>query len=171
VAAACAALATGLPSPSLKRVAPELMHLTLAFVGNVPETTVAPATAALETLAASGAIAARLGDPGAFPTPTRPRVVWVGLAEGADAVRDRAVHLRAALVAGQVPFDDAPPVAHLTVARVRDDVTAQDRRALAEAVRAATIQPLAFRIDEARLYESRLSPKGPTYRPLASVTL
>ena len=86
-------------------------------------------------------------------------------------MRDRALRVRAALVTAQVPFDDAPPVAHLTVARVRDDVTAQDRRALAEALRAATIRPFAFRIDEARLYESRLSPKGPAYRPLARVAL
>ncbi len=174
VARACASLAAQLPERGLKRIAPELMHLTLAFIGHVPESRVAPAQAALRAACADRpAIAARLGSLGAFPNARRPRVVWVGLAEGADGVRASALAVRSELAGNGVPFDDAPPVAHLTLARLRDDVTAAERSALAAAVAAlaADVPALAFRIGEAILFESRLSPRGPTYLPVARVPL
>jgi len=146
------------------------MHLTLAFIGYVPDATAAAAARALrQSLAAEEPIACRLGEIGAFPTPTRPRVVWVGLGEGADAVRERADRVREALRAAEIPFDQKPAVAHLTVARVRDNVDAEARASIAESLRSARIEPLAFRIDEAVLFESKLARSGPTYLPLERV--
>ena len=154
----------------MKRVAPELMHLTLAFIGYVPDTTAAAAAAALRhSLAGKESIACRLGDAGAFPTANRPRVVWVGLAEGAAAVRERADAVREALREARVPFDEKPAVAHLTVARVRDDVDGAARAAIAESLRSVRIESLSFRIDEAILFESKLARSGPTYIPLERV--
>lgn len=173
IARACAAIGARLPPAELKRVGPELMHLTLAFIGHVPEGRVADARSALETLGGSGAVEARLGALGAFPSSRRPRVVWVGLAEGAEAVRDRALRVREALGTRGVPFDDAPPVAHVTIARLRDAATAVERVALGQAVKREgdAVPARSFRIEEAALFESRLSPKGPTYVALARVPL
>jgi 2'-5' RNA ligase len=174
VSRACAEVAARLPPASLKPVSPELMHLTLAFVGYVPEAIRAPAEAALRAaLTDRAAFRARLGGLGTFPSPRRPRVVWVGLAEGADEVRAVAEAVRQELTVHGVPFDDAPPVAHLTVARLRDEAPVEVRAALGRAVAALStaIPPLEFAVDEARLYESRLSPRGPTYLPLARAPL
>ncbi len=167
-------MAARLPSAGLKRVAPQLLHFTLAFIGYVPEARLDPAQIALRAaLADRPAIRARLGNLGAFPNARRPRVVWVGLAEGAVEARTYALAVRQELAAREVPFDDAPPVAHLTIARLRDDVGGVDRSALAQAVTAlaSEVPPLAFRLDTAVLFESRLSPRGPTYLPLREVPL
>ena len=156
----------------MKRVGPELMHLTLAFIGYVPDDRAPLAAAALRSaVGRTGPIACRLGAPGAFPSPTRPRVVWIGLDEGAEAVRRCAVAMREELRAAGVPFDDKPPLAHLTVARVREGIPATSRAAIADALRAARVEPRRFSIDEAVLFESRLARRGPTYLPLERVSL
>lgn len=149
------------------------MHLTLAFIGHVPETRAGDARTALDSLAGAGPVDARLGPLGAFPNARRPRVVWAGMAEGGEAVRARALRVREALQAREVPFDDAPPVAHLTIARLRDRATTAERAALGEAVSrlAAAVPELRFAIREAVLFESRLSPRGPSYLAVGRVPL
>ena len=150
------------------------MHLTLAFIGYVPDARLDAAAEALGAAAADrSVIHCRLGSLGAFPNPRRPRVVWVGLAEGAESVTASALAVRRELAARDVPFDDAPPVAHLTIGRLRDDVTGAERSALAQAVagEAARVPPLDFDIDSTVLFESRLSPRGPSYFPKARVEL
>jgi 2'-5' RNA ligase len=61
-------------------VAPGNLHVTLKFIGNVPEERVDTVRAALEPVAATTApfavVAAGLG---VFPNPRRARVVWVGV--------------------------------------------------------------------------------------------
>lgn len=61
-------------------------HLTLRFLGRVPDggALVAALTAALGS---EPAPTIRLGGAGAFPTPARAAVLWVGLDQGGDAVR------------------------------------------------------------------------------------
>jgi 2'-5' RNA ligase len=172
VAAECARVGALFSPDAAKRVAPELMHLTLAFIGWVPEDEVAKAASALRDGVSSRArLSCRLGEVGSFPTATRPRVVWIGLDEGADAVRDCALAVREALRAHGVRFDDKPPVAHLTVARVRDGIGGAAREAIASALRGARVERLRFDIDEAILFESRLARSGPTYIPVERVSL
>ncbi len=150
------------------------MHFTLAFIGYVPDASVTPASEALRAgVAGRLPIEARLGAVGAFPSPRRPRAVYVGLAGGAEEVLACALAVRDQLGAREVPFDDKPPVAHLTVARLREDASAQDRAALARAIASPelAVPGLGFRIASATLFESRLSPRGPTYLPLATAAL
>lgn len=173
VADACARLGQGLPERATKRVRPELMHLTLAFIGWVQDPVADAARAAVaEAAAGIHAFRARLGTAGAFPSERRPRVVWVGLGEGADAVRAAAGGVRAALSARAVPFDDAPPVAHVTIARVRGTATPDERRSVATAVVSLGHVPqLAFDVTDLHLMRSVLSPRGPTYTGVASAPL
>ena len=156
----------------MKRVAPELMHLTLAFIGWAAEDAAPRAARALRSsMSATSSVACRLGDAGAFPTPTRPRVVWVGLADGGDGVRECALAAREALRSAEIEYDDKPPLAHLTVARVREGVSRSARDEIAAAVRGARVEPLRFEIAEVVLFESRLARSGPTYIPLERVPL
>ena len=73
-------LKSRLPGPGLRWVAPEQIHLTLRFLGEVPESD-------LEQLRSKVIEAAQRGQPmvlqlagaGCFPNPRRPRVIWIGL--------------------------------------------------------------------------------------------
>lgn len=150
------------------------MHLTLAFIGDVDDRVAAAAVRALEDAAARIApFRGRLGEAGAFPNDRRPRVIWIGLAEGAEQVRDAAARVRGALDEQSVPFKDAPPVAHLTIARLRERATAADRLAVGAALAElrGAVPALAFDVAEAHLFRSVLSPRGPTYTTLARVAL
>lgn len=162
-------------------VQPDRMHLTLLFFGS--------ADAALEER-----IRSALGQPilespfdltvrglGFFPERGSPRVLWLGIHEGLAELRRIHKMLERASGASperESPFDGAqgkphevargrPFTPHLTLARLRD------RLPRAKIAQIADIQASAgpSRIDRVTLYESRLSPAGPTYVPLAEALL
>lgn len=61
-------------------VKPEGLHITLKFLGDIPEETVAPLSTDLDVVAgASRPLSLSLAGFGAFPGVKRPRVVWIGL--------------------------------------------------------------------------------------------
>jgi 2'-5' RNA ligase len=129
------------------------LHLTLAFLGEQDAAAAERAKEAGREAAASGAsFPMALGAAGAFPTPERPRVIWMGAAEGQAALALLAERLRAALRARGVGFDDKPFRAHATLARVRPG----DARAAARAL--AALGPAGQAAQEATsfaLFESR----------------
>ncbi len=79
-------------------VTPDHIHLTLRFLGNVPEESVPSLLQAMEQ-AAQGQIAfpLRARALGCFPHPTRPRVLWVGLDDPSQALGRLNERLMAAL--------------------------------------------------------------------------
>jgi 2'-5' RNA ligase len=174
VAVACATLGERLPDSTVKRVRPELLHLTAAFLGEVPEAAVRAASEAVEESGhRTRQFVARLGDVGAFPNERRPRAVWVGLAAGAPEFELAARCVREALAARALSYDDVAPLAHITIARVRDRVSSIERSRVAEALAAlhGAVPAIEFRVAELHLFQSRLSPKGPSYESLVRVTL
>lgn len=168
-----AAAAAALPDlAGLRAVRPEQMHLTLAFLGDVPVARLPDAIAATE-LGATGhdAFEAALDRVGRFPAGGAPRVVWVGLGDGAAAVAALASSVRAALAAKQLPFDAKPFQPHVTLARVRDRITHADAQLVADAVGRARIAPVRFEVSGVLLLESQLGPQGPRYTPRAALPL
>src|SRR2546430_12124444 len=68
-------------------VAHENLHLTLKFLGQVREARTAELVAAIaQATSGFAAFEATVAGLGAFPTPTRPRVIWAGVGRGADAL-------------------------------------------------------------------------------------
>ncbi|MGH2492225.1 MAG: RNA 2',3'-cyclic phosphodiesterase [Candidatus Limnocylindria bacterium] len=152
--------------PALRRVKPELMHVTLAFLGRTPDERLPDATAAVESAAgAATAFDVELDRPGRFPTSGRPRVIYLGIGAGAQAVLALGERVRAELGRREVPFDAKPLRAHVTLGRVREDVTLVDARAIAAAVESMRVPHLRFRVDGLVAFESVLSPRGPRYTP------
>jgi 2'-5' RNA ligase len=77
------------------------LHLTLQFLGDQPEERLAAAEAALHDAAATSApIEVALHGIGAFPGLERPRILWVGLAQGALEVRALQARVAEALSRG-----------------------------------------------------------------------
>lgn len=156
----------------LKPVGPELMHITLAFIGWLDESRVAHVAAAVEEGAARGrAFDVPLGDVGRFPPTGRPRVIWVGTAAEGTIVELGGV-VRDALSEASIPFDLKALRPHITLARVREGVSVQGARAIGSAVARAKVPAgLSFRADTVEVMQSTLSPRGPRYSSRASVPL
>ncbi len=135
---------------------PDLIHLTLAFLGEQP-------AARVEALRCVGigiraaAFTLTLDAVGSFP---RARIAWLG----ADAPQPglAALHgeLAAALRVGGFAVDQRPYAPHLTLAR---------RSALATPRRLP--QPICWRVNSFVLVESELRRSGAAYRAIAEWSL
>ena len=102
---------------------------------------------------------------GFFPERGSPRVLWLGIRDGMDALR--RIHAALAARVGTLADAGRPFTPHLTLARFRE------RSPRAQFAEIAHVQAAAgpSRIDRVTLYESRLSPAGPTHVPLAEAPL
>ena len=170
VATVAAALLPDLPG--LRRVRPELLHITLAFLGAVEAERLAEVAAASATAAATQArFVITLDRAGRFPEGGAPRVVWLGMGAGATESANLAIAIRAALAARGLPFDDKPYRPHLTLARVKPDADRPTARGIAAAAERMRPSALQFTADAIVLFESALSPKGPRYTPRATAPL
>jgi 2'-5' RNA ligase len=163
--------AAGRAGDDVRWVAPENIHLTLQFLGAVPEERVPAVEAALrDTAAAAGRpLSLALRGAGGFPNARRPRVLWAGLEGDVAPLAALAVELGARLAKLGFPPEDRPFSPHLTLGRARDGRGAPG---LAGALAAAAqVEATPWRASELVLFESHLSPRGPRYEPVTRVAL
>jgi 2'-5' RNA ligase len=144
------------------------LHITIRFIGEVDEARGAAIRAALELPPDVEPFDLTLAGAGAFPKSDRPRVLWAGIERGrAELIElDRDVTLRLAAVG--IPGEDRPLSPHLTLARVRDAAGLRSA-VLFEGLEDRHIG--TTRVDAITLFQSTLSPKGPTYVPLLRAAL
>jgi len=139
----------------------ESLHLTLRFLGPTPlDRADELARLGDEAAAATRPFEIRIAGAGAFPSPARPRTLWLGLQRGGPELATLAGTL-AAVTGGN---DDRPFAAHLTLART-DGLRAgpEAARALAEA---ASDREWSFRADRIVLFRSHLGAGPAWYEPL-----
>jgi 2'-5' RNA ligase len=158
--------------PALKRVQPELMHVTLAFLGWTPDEQLETvADAAREAAVRHRAFDLAFVAAARFPASGRPRVVWLGIGEGTGPLGDLAASVTAELRGRALKFDDRPFAPHLTLARLRPEASGHEAHTIAAAVEAVAVPELRARVDRIAVVESVLSPKGPRYSARAEVPL
>jgi RNA 2',3'-cyclic 3'-phosphodiesterase len=158
--------------PGLKRVRPELMHVTLAFLGWVPDEQLhAVDEAARAAAAGHRAFELSFAGAGRFPPSGWPGVVWVGIGEGAEPLAALAASVAVELRGRALKLDDRPFAPHVTLARLREDASGPEARTVAAAVDAVVVPDLRTRVDRIAVVESVLSPKGPRYTVRREVPL
>lgn len=165
-----AALLAALPGATrraLRPVRPELLHLTLRFLGEVDEGAVDPLQAALDGVPPFR-VELALAPAATFGPAARTGVVWLGIGGEVDALRALARAVEGAVRLAGAPPDDRPFAAHLTLARVGRSASAEDRGAVAAAVRALDPPPpLPFVADQLVLVRSHLGGPAPRYEVLS----
>lgn len=158
--------------PALRRVRPEHLHITLAFLGPTDESRLDDAVAAVGAAATSAApFDASLDTLGRFPAGGVPRIVWLGAGIGAAELQTLAAAVRRELTARGLQYDAKPFRPHVTLARVRENVDRDTARAVAAVVERARPPELRFRAAEVVLFESVLSAGGPRYTRRGSRSL
>jgi 2'-5' RNA ligase len=146
----------------------ENLHMTLKFLGPIGTSRVADVRAVLDVVAgACEPFVVTVSNLGCFPSPRRPRVVWVGL-DGAE-LRPLWIRLEAALADAGFPREARAFAAHVTLGRARGGGGADTLRDVLERHRQRTFG--ASRIEEIVLYRSELLPHGARYTPLHRVRL
>ena len=156
-------------------VPPPNLHLTLKFLGEQTDARLADAADALEEAAAGHApFAIAFHGLGGFPGMERPRILWVGVAEGALDVRALQSRVDTALQSRAFAGDSRPWHPHLTIGRVFDPRRWQRDSSLAlrDAVaRAAAMGFGTLHVARIALMRSDLSRAGARYRELRAVEL
>jgi len=155
--------------PRVKWVAPENIHLTLAFLGEVPVERVEEIGSALEGVAAvSGAFSCAVKGVGWFGSPRSPRVVWAGIPEDPALMRLQADVAGALRQLGFTP-EDRPFHPHLTMGRVK---FSQDAIGLTEILREKRDTDFgAMPVERVLVMRSELRPQGPVYSVLREAVL
>ena len=114
------------------------------------------------------AVRAALRPLGTFPPTGPPRVVWLGLEQGARELASLQAAVARRLERIEFRRELRPFAPHLTLGRIKEGGTRADR----ERIAGARLEPAGgCTIDHVTLYRSRLSPRGPTCMPLASTPL
>jgi len=160
----------GRAADEVRWVPPENVHLTLQFLGAVPEERVAAVEAALRAAAAEAhPLSLEVKGAGGFPNARRPRVVWAGLAGDVAALEALVLGLGRRLAPLGFAPEERPFSPHLTLGRARDG---RGATGLAGGLaRAAEASGAPWRAAEVVLVESHLSPKGPRYEIVARAPL
>lgn len=155
----------------LSWVAPRNLHVTLAFLGDVEAAEIASiGRAVAEAASELEPFDLQVHGLGTFPSPSRARVLWAGLA-GPGLPTLHALHesvLRGLTRLGRRP-DDQRFAPHVTLARFRPGrgraSRPPDLGGLVD--RFAGWSGGEFRAAEAVVFGSTLGPEGPAYSPLA----
>ena len=157
-------------APDVAWVAPANLHLTLKFLGQVDARRLEEIAAGLRGAAAGlTAFDAVMAGLGAFPSASRPRVVWAGVAGGAPGLTELAGRVERACAALGFPPETRPFSPHITLGRVR--APRRDAR-LADLLAAAARDEFGrSRVEGLALMESELSRRGARYTERASARL
>jgi RNA 2',3'-cyclic 3'-phosphodiesterase len=154
----------------VKWVEPENAHLTLKFLGEIDEQTAETVKEAMrEACEAMPPFAIKLTSLGAFPDASNPRVIWIGISAGAQQATTVAGRLEERLALLGLK-EERSFTAHITIGRTR---SSKNRKELSAALQAASIleTPAPFPVNAVTLFQSKLSPKGPTYISLFEAVL
>ncbi|MBN1478309.1 RNA 2',3'-cyclic phosphodiesterase [Candidatus Sumerlaeota bacterium] len=147
-----------------KWVDPAGIHLTLKFFGQTDETQRAAIAETLRGVARRHARhTVHIKGLGVFPTPRRPRVLWVGVSK---ATRLCALQedLEGALESVGWASEEREFTPHLTLARLKGLRRVHAFMDIVSGHRAWDVGP--WPIDEMVLYQSTLRPQGAIYTPL-----
>lgn len=157
-------------APRARWVEDEQLHLTLLFLGDLSDREVAEACSGADWVAkANQPFSMRVQGVGAFPHPSRPKAIWLGVGDGADAVARLHTDLDDAIGGLVEKPDNRPFVPHWTLARLnRGGASPQ----LADVTASLAEYDAGFQtVEEIVVLASELNPGGPEYFPLATCRL
>jgi 2'-5' RNA ligase len=155
----------------LRWVAQENIHLTLKFLGGVPETQLPEIQDRLQTFAAEcPPLELQLTKLGAFPSLGKPLVVWAGVTAPSALVQ---LNSQVETAMRELGFEAEPRafVPHLTLARLQRSARFADPHRVGDVIAATTLQPAAGIADTLTLFRSQLRPGGAVYNPLKQFKL
>lgn len=160
----------GSASADVKWVEPHNLHLTLQFLGDVPERQIPDVCKAVARGAGEvSPFSLEICGAGAFPNLGKPRTLWLGATDGFDHMAD--LHDRVAFALADLGFRDEERrfQSHLTIGRVR---SSKNVALLSPMLRQhSAFSAGTFQVEQAVVFSSRLERGGPIYEKLSTAQL
>lgn len=151
----------------LKLVDPELVHVTMKFIGDVKESCVPEIVEALENVKCKP-FDALIGGIGVFPKPKAPRVLWLGAEGNFELLHDE---VESSLSNFRFKKDKKRFTAHATLARIKFIPAGQKDEFLELLDELSDVELGKMAVDRISLKKSTLTPHGPIYETLHEVML
>jgi len=137
-------------------------HITLSFLGEISDEALDEVQSALDRLSRPS-FDLQAGGAGFFPPGKPPRVAWIGVKTGAEALQGLARDIEQILLPLGFAPSRKPFQAHLTLARIKQ-VKNDDWQAFLKDLQARRWP--VFRAEACVLWQSSLTPQGPLYSPI-----
>ena len=159
-------------SNALKWVETNNLHLTIKFIGEISVSKVEQVKQTLtKSLEDQFAFDIEIGGLGMYPNKNNPRVIWLGVNNGEPLIQI-ANNLDQALSDLDIKPERRSFSPHLTIARVRRNTDKSSAITIGKTLSQFKVETLgAITIDQVNLYHSKLTPSGPIYTILHSVSL
>jgi 2'-5' RNA ligase len=156
---------------NVRYVDTENMHLTLKFLGDVPENDIpAVCRAAAEAAKTVEPFQIELRGAGAFPDVSRPRTLWIGAGEGEEEMVALQAAIDSSLANLRFPREGRKFHPHLTLGRVKR--SGPGLAELSELLQKNhKFNARKAQIDEAIVFSSELTKSGPIYTVLGRAPL
>lgn len=153
--------------PDLSWVDPAGIHLTMAFLGELNDRQLARAIVAThEACAERSHFTYRLSGLGSFGPVHQPRVLWMGVNEESGALNALHKALSLALAQQGFPSEERPFSPHLTLARVKSSLSAEQLQQFQQLSTRHYPDASAYRVTHLNIMKSELFPTGPIYTSL-----
>ncbi len=148
---------------SMKIVEPENIHITLYFLGEIPESAISQVEDIIyNCIRNMEPFEIEIGGLGAFPTIHRPRVVWIGILKNSEVISSIASCLRDGFSKHGFRVEHKKFHAHITLARIK-----KFTRDLKDFIARNSNKYIGkFFVESLKLKKSTLTPRGPIYEDL-----
>jgi len=152
-------------------VAPENLHVTLNFAGNIIDTEVLEFCSDIKSAVKDfSPFEMSLQGVGAFPTLEQPRTIWIGVDEGSEVLRSLYKKVEAVLSHWGVNKDRNEYVPHMTVGRIQR--SGRWNESLQTALhRLRNHDGGVCNVDSVIVFSSFQDNGGPTHTPMATIKL
>jgi len=160
-------------SPSVKWVDPYSIHLTIKFLGNITVDRISAITRAMETAAQGiSPFQLKVTGLGGFPNLKRVQVAWVGIGGEVDKLSQLQQRIESSLVPLGFTAESRPFTPHLTLARLRDRASPDERQRFGQLIANTSFETVyTIKVDSINLMRSQLTREGAIYSRLSSVGL
>jgi 2'-5' RNA ligase len=147
---------------------PDKFHITLKFLGDTESSQIDSIASELQkSICTLPGFDISYATVGAFPTISRPRVIWVGTEENEHIPRLLGI-VEGVCSSFGFAKEDRPFHAHITLGRVKGTRNLDRLTAIAKSI---TFKPLIARCSEVHVMRSELKPTGSIYTLLNSIPL
>ena len=159
--------------PWVKWVNPQSIHLTLKFLGNIAINRTNEITRAMDEAAQEiPPFHLEVKELGIFPNLKRMQVAWVGISGEINKLSRIQQRIESNLAPLGFTAESRPFTPHLTLARLRDQVSPDERQRFGQLVADTKFEAVyTFRVDSISLMKSQLTREGAIYNRLSSVGL
>ncbi|MBA7631512.1 RNA 2',3'-cyclic phosphodiesterase [subsurface metagenome] len=157
----------------VKWVNPYSIHLTLKFLGSIAVDRISQITKSMnEAVQGISPFHLEVKDLGVFPNLRRVQVVWVGISGEVDRLGQLQQRIESNLARLGFAPESRPFTPHLTLARLRNQASLDERQRLGELI-AGTRFEVAYtiKVDTISLIRSQLTREGAIYSRISAVGL